>query len=374
MKDIKFIGVMSRNLFEISANQWIGENGELLDLWFKPKPNPTKFLGNFFNLWRYLDVLPIENTSQIVSLGETITPLIEIKFSNGLKTKIKQDQLFPTGSYKDRGAAVLISFLKYYGATNVIQDSSGNAGASIAAYAARAGISCEIFLPEDTSNGKILQMKSYGAKINKIAGDRDATAKATLFAAQEKVYASHCYHPVFLQGTKTFVYELIEQLNYKSPTAIVVPAGNGTLLLGCYIGLVELYNAGLINTIPKLIAIQSEACNPLYRKHFGLNPIEKASKTIAEGIAILHPIREKQMLEAVSETGGTFVSVTDNEVIEAWKEVSKQGFFIEPTSAATIAGLLKYANQTENSNDIVSLFSGNGLKSLDKINQFAFES
>jgi threonine synthase len=374
MKEIFYIGANSKKKFDITDCQWIGEDGELLDLWFNPKPNPKKFVSKLFNFWRYLDVLPLKNVSQIVSLGEIITPLTEISFSNGLKTTIKQDQLFSTGSYKDRGAAVLISFLKALGTTHVIQDSSGNAGASIAAYAARGGISCEIFLPEDTSNGKILQMKAYGAKINKIAGDRDATAKATALAAEEKVYASHCYNPVFLQGTKTFAYELMEQLNYKSPNAIVLPAGNGTILLGCYIGLKELYEANLIDFIPKLIAVQSEACNPLYRKFFGLNQLEKANKTIAEGIAILNPVRGKQMLDVVKETGGTYISVSDNEAIEAWKEVSKQGYFIEPTSAATIAGMLKYANQAENSDDIVSLFSGNGLKSLDKINQFTFES
>jgi threonine synthase len=374
MKEFFFIGSISKNKFEISASQWFGENGELLDLWFKPKPKPKTFLGNYFNFWRYLDVLPLANPSEIISLGETFTPLSEINFSNGLRAKVKQDQFFPTGSYKDRGAAVLISFLKSLGTKHVIQDSSGNAGTSIAAYAARAGISCEIFLPEDTSMGKIVQMQSYGANINKIAGDREATAKATLLAAKDNVYASHCYNPVFLQGTKTFAYELIEQLNFKSPEAVVVPAGNGTLLLGCYIGFSELYEAGIIHKIPKLIAVQSDACNPLYRKHFGLNPIKKAEKTLAEGIAILNPVRGNQMLEAVKKSNGCFISVAENEIIEAWKEVSKQGFFIEPTSAATIAGLIKYANQTENSHDIVSLFSGNGLKSLDKINQFAFES
>lgn len=374
MKEILYIGSESKKIFQPSINQWLGENGELLDLWFKPKPNPNTFLTKNFTLWRYFDSLPLQNQSQIVSLGEPITPIIELTFSTGLKATIKQDQLFPTGSYKDRGAALLISFLKMLGAKHVIQDSSGNAGAAIAAYAARAGMSCEIYLPEDTAIGKVVQMQSYGAKINRIKGDRDATAKATLLAAGEKVYASHSYHPVFFHGTKTFAYELIEQLNFKSPKTVVLPAGNGTLLLGCYIGFTEMYEAGLITSIPQLVAVQTDACNPLYNAFYGLNQVTKANKTIAEGIAIPNPIRGKQMLEAVSKTNGCFVSVSDDEVMSAWKEVAKNGFFIEPTSAATIAGMLKFGKQTENSGEIVSLFSGNGLKSVDKINQFTFGS
>jgi len=374
MSNFYFIDTKGNKTYETSAYQWIGDDGELLDLWFKPKISQEKFHQKKFSLWRYLEFLPLNEAKELVSLGEPITPLVEITFLNGFTAKIKQDQLFPTGSYKYRGAAVLICFLKMLGAKHILQDSSGNAGASIAAYAAQAGITCEIFLPADTAPNKILQMQAYGAKIRKIEGDRAATAKAALIAAKGKVYASHSYNPVFFQGTKTFAYELIEQLNFIAPKAVVLPAGNGTLLLGCYIGFSEMYESGLISQMPKLVAVQTSACNPLYRKFFGLNPMEKINKTLAEGIAIPDPIRGEQMLEAVKKTGGTFISVKEEEIGATWKELAAKGFFIEPTSAATIAGLLKYAANTADSSETVSLFSGNGLKSSDKINQIIFNS
>ena len=369
-----FIGEISKKSFDISVNQWIGENNELLDLWFKPQPDPKNFLHKKLGLWRYANVLPIKNTLTAISLGEMITPLTEITFENGLRATIKQDQMFPSGSYKDRGAAVLMSFLKELGAKHVIQDSSGNAGAAIAAYAAAGNISCDIFLPANTSAGKILQMHAYGANIIKIDGDRDETARQTLKRAANHCYASHVYHPVFFQGTKTFAYELIEQLDYACPDAVVLPAGNGTLLIGCYIGFTELYEAGLINKIPKLIAIQTAACSPVYNQFFGLNPITKTSKTIAEGIAIAEPKRKNQMVEMVRNTHGTVIIVEENEIVDTWRELAFKGFFIEPTSAATLAGLKKYAASLENSGNIVSLFSGNGLKSTDKIQELLLKS
>jgi threonine synthase len=369
-----FIGETSNKSYNISINQWIGDNNELLHLWFKPKPNPKNFLQKKISLWRYADVLPLKNPLAAISLGETITPLIEVQFNSGLKAKIKQDQLFPTGSYKDRGAAVLMSFLKEHGAKHVIQDSSGNAGAAIAAYAAAGNITCDIFLPANTSQGKITQMQAYGANIIKIEGDRDETARQTLKRAIGQCYASHVFHPVFFQGTKTFAYELVEQLDYECPDAVVLPAGNGTLLLGCYIGFSELYEAGIITKMPKLIAIQSTSVSPIYNQFFGLTQTIYTTKTIAEGIAIAAPKRLSQMLEAVRKTSGTVITVDEHEIVDAWKELASKGFFVEPTSAATIAGLKKYSTSVENSGNIVSLFSGNGLKSTDKIQELLLKS
>jgi threonine synthase len=367
---MQFIGQKTGKPYKIEATRWIGDNNELLDLSFDFSFCKKKIIDQKFSLWRYRAALPLPTDAPCISLGEPITPILPIVFSTGLTAQIKQDQLFATGSYKDRGAAVLISLLKYLGAKDVIQDSSGNAGASIAAYAARAKMACTIYLPEDTSDAKVLQMKASGAHICKIKGNRQATADATFAAAQGKVYASHCYHPAFFHGTKTFAYEMAEQFNWKVPDALVLPAGNGTLLLGCYLGFSELYHIGAISKIPKLIAVQAEACNPLSRIFHNETKLQTYSDTIAEGIAIPNPVRAKQMLEAVQKTNGTFISVSETEIEQAWKELAAMGFYIEPTSAATIAGLIKYGKSVENIGEIASLFSGHGLKSSAKISHF----
>lgn len=367
---MEFIGQITGKPYKIEASRWIGEKNELLDVFFEISFDPKKIIAQNFTLWRYRSALPLPKEAQCVSLGEPITPILPVIFNTGLKAIIKQDQLFATGSYKDRGSAILISLLKSLGAQKVVQDSSGNAGASIAAYAARAKLGCTIYLPKDTSEAKVMQMRAAGAQICKIEGNRQETAEATFNAAQGQVYASHCYHPAFFHGTKTFAYEMAEQYNWKLPDAVILPAGNGTLLIGCYIGFTELYALGITSKIPKLIAVQAEACNPLYSVFHGEPPIQNYGNTMAEGIAIPNPIRASQMLEAVKKTNGTFISVSEIEIEQAWKEVAAKGFYIEPTSAATIAGLLKYGKSVENTGELASLFSGNGLKSTAKISHF----
>lgn len=340
---------------------WIAPNGHLLDIHFKAKFDLKKIKNSYPNLWRYEDAIAIDQKKGIVSFNEGFTPLEKIVIA-GKNVFIKQEQLFGTGSYKDRGACTLITKAKQLGIKKVVQDSSGNAGCAIAAYAAKAKISCEIFLPENTSSNKIYQIQAYGAKITKVEGNRNDTAVAAWAAAQKDYYASHCYNPWFFEGTKTFAFEVCEQLNWKSPDAVVLPAGNGTLVIGCYIGFNQLAEAGIISKIPKIIAVQAQACAPLYQKFFNINtPEQTYGTTIAEGIAVENPPRGKQIIEAVMNTGGTMITVTDDKITNSWKKMAQMGYYIEPTSAATISGLEKYIEQT-NDQVIVSLFSGHGLK------------
>ncbi len=319
------------------------------------------------SLWRYHQFLPVA-INDAVTLGEGFTPLLALSFA-GKKVFIKQDYLFPTGSYKDRGASVLISYAKQLGVKSVVQDSSGNAGCAIAAYAAHANLKCEIYVPADTSKAKLAQVAAYGATLNLVEGSRENTAEAALVAANNSYYASHCYNPIFLEGTKTFAYEVCEQLGWQAPDVVVLPAGNGTLVLGCFIGFKHLFESGVIPKIPKLVAIQSHYCAPLYHawKEGLTEPkLIKPDYTLAEGIAIANPIRGAEMIHAINETKGCFLTVSDDEIIDALKICFKKGFYIEPTSAATIAGLIKAFKVTEGET-WVSLFSGNGLKSTDKI-------
>lgn len=316
------------------------------------------------NMWRYREALPIEDDRFIISMLEGFTPLIEEEICRR-KVLIKQDYLFPTGSYKDRGASALISYAKEHSIESVVEDSSGNAGCSISAYSARAGISCEIFVPERTSAGKLGQISAYGAKLRLIRGSREDTARSVIKSACERFYASHTYNPVFLHGTKTFSFEICEQLGWKSPDSIVLPVGNGTLLLGASIGFQEMKSAGIISNVPKIIAVQSENCSPLvqaFNRRLARPVPVTAKPTVAEGIAIERPVRGSQILEAVRDSDGRFISVSEVEIIEARSEMARRGHFLEPTAAATIAGLKKYIVSSDPDECIISVFTGHGLK------------
>jgi len=349
--------------------RWRCDCGSYLDIEFNPVFDLAKIKNRKPTLWRYREAIPIRNEANIVSFDEGFTPLIELKFA-GRPVLLKQDYLFPTGSYKDRGASVLISKVKELKVKKVVEDSSGNAGAAISAYCAKAGIDCQIFVPEDTTAGKIAQIQLYGARLVKVLGTREDTAKAVLKAAEKVYYASHSWNPFFFQGTKTFAFEVCEQLGWRTPDTLILPVGNGTLLLGAFIGFKELLKAGIINRIPKMIAIQVANCAPLYRafrENLKEIPAIRKKETLAEGIAVASPIRGKPIIEAVKESGGDFIAVGEDEIKSALKEVGKKGYYIEPTSAATIAGVSKYLASSSSAEVIVSVFTGHGLKTTEKI-------
>ena len=320
-------------------------------------------------MWRYREAIPIHNDASILSMNEGFTPLEEIEF-NGGGVLIKIDYLFPTGSYKDRGATVLISKMKEWGVQKVVEDSSGNAGSAIAAYCAKAGIGCDIYVPQYTSPGKLIQIQAYGATLKRVEGSREKTAEKAMEAASKIPYASHCWNPFFLHGTKTFAFEVWEQMDWRAPDTLVLPIGHGTLFLGAYIGFKELKTAGMIKRIPKMVGIQSASCAPLYQAFKKgwreTRPIEK-EETIAEGIAIAEPVRGRQILEAIRETGGEVLAVTEKEIKVALKEMGRKGHFIEPTSSATIAGLKKYLRKKRQNETVVATLTGMGLKSAGKM-------
>jgi threonine synthase len=336
----------------------------MLDVVFTPAFDPAAVSGRKPTLWRYREALPVADDASIVSFDEGLTPLVPVDFG-GVSVLVKQDQLFSTGSYKDRGATVLVSHLKALGVQRIVEDSSGNAGCAIAAYCARAGIACTIYVPADTSPAKLSQLREYGATLAKVPGSRDDTARAVLRAAEDTYYASHSWNPFFFQGTKTIAYEVCEQLGWRAPDSMVLPVGNGTLLLGAYIGFSELLQAGVISRLPKLIGVQAAACAPLYtafqERREAHSPV-MPGHTAAEGIAITDPIRGRQILQAVRDTGGCFVAVTEPEITASLTNMGRQGFYIEPTSAATTAGVSKYLASLAEQELVVSVFTGHGLK------------
>ncbi len=348
--------------YPASQPLWHCACGGVLSLDFHARFPIHKIQKRKPTLWRYREALPIENDKHIVSFDEGFTPLIKEEFS-GKKVVLKQDYLFPSGSFKDRGATVLISKIQELGIKNVIEDSSGNAGAAIAAYCAKAGITCDIYVPDTTSPGKLMQIQQYGANLHAIPGSREDTATAALQKAQTTYYASHCWNPFFFHGTKTSVFEIIEQLGWNPPDTLIIPVGNGTLLYGTYIGLKELRQEKIIDCLPKIIGVQAENCAPLAvawkKQRFTADQVVP-KKTIAEGIAIQNPVRAKDIVSAVKETKGDIITVSENAIIEALHETHRKGYFIEPTSAVAVAGFKKY--HLRNDERVVVPLTGHGLK------------
>ncbi|MER5462603.1 threonine synthase [Streptomyces sp. NPDC002668] len=319
------------------------------DLDFTAAPVDLNSLpGRVNSLWRYEEALPL-SAPALTSLGEGRTPLVPLTVT----VSAKLDFLMPTLSFKDRGAVMLAELARGLSPRRVIADSSGNAGTAVAAYCARAGLDCTVYVPEATSAKKVEQIRAHGAHLELVPGDREATAMAARTAADTPgtFYASHVYNPYFLHGTKTYVYELWEELGGRLPEAIVVPVGNGTLLLGASIALSELHAHGLITERPALIAVQAEAVSPLAAAfHAGaeelLDESVESGPTLAEGIAIPRPPRARQILRAVRESGGTFLTVTEDQIRAAQLDLAARGLFVESTGVACWAAVGGWRDRT----------------------------
>jgi threonine synthase len=311
-----------------------------LDLDFSPTPASLKSLtGRVNSLWRYVETLPL--SSPTVSLGEGRTPLVALTD----EVSAKLDYLMPTLSFKDRGAVLLAELALRAGPRRVVADSSGNAGTAIAAYCARARLPCTVYVPSATSAKKLEQIEAHGARLEIVDGDRQAAGTAAQRAADEPdtFYASHVYNPYFLHGTKTYVHELWEDLGGRLPDVLVLPVGNGTLLLGAALAIAELYGAGLLDRRPALWAVQAAAVAPLAHawaqdaeELTGTTPV---APTYAEGIAITRPPRARQILRAVRKSGGTFLTVTEDQIRHAQLDLASRGLYVESTGVACWAAV-----------------------------------
>lgn len=328
-------------------------------------PNPQ--VPAAMSLWRYREALPIDADTEVVTLGEGMTPLVPLDV-NTPEHFVKLDYLCPTGSYKDRGASVLITHLKGLGVEAVVEDSSGNAGAAIAAYSARAGIHCTIYCPESTSQGKLRQISTYGAALELVPGNRMATTEAVKHAAARTCYASHNWHPFFLEGTKTLAYEIVEQLGWQPPTHVICPVGFGSIYLGLYIGFRELQAQGLIKNIPRLLGVQPDVCCPIYNadvdKTTVVTRMAQTEKTLAEGITAELPIRGRLILEAITATNGAFATVNDEDIKIGLRILAEKGIYVEPTSAVVVEAYQKFREEgiITSGDQVVSILTGIGLK------------
>ena len=318
-------------------------------------------------LWRYQDIFALDEVKDPFTLGAGWTPLVDMNF-NGRRTYFKLEFMAPTGSFKDRGTEVEINHLHAVGIRDVVEDSSGNAGASMAAYAARAGLKAAIFAPESASPAKLAQIGFFGAELHKIPGPRSKTTKVALQAVSHgAVYASHAYNPVYLLGQLSFAWEIWEQFGGEAPDAVVIPVGQGGLLMGAWLGFRRLMRAGLIQQLPRLYAAQPELLSPIKAAFSaGLAEIPElapAGISQAEGLAIIKPVRGKRILQALRESNGGALTVTENEIKTTWQAMALNGLFMEPTSATAVAALPQVFKAVGLDAKVLVALTGSGLKS-----------
>lgn len=329
-----------------------------------PKFDLAEIDRNEWSLFRYRRFLALDDESwRGVSMGEGMTPVVRLDDD----VLLKMDYFMPTLSFKDRGAATLIAHCKSIGVQQVVQDSSGNAGNAVAAYCARSGIGCEIFVPEGTSPKKIDMIRAHGAVCTVVPGTRNHCADV----CREKVeregvyYANHVYNPFFYEGTKTYIYEVFEQLG-RIPASLVIPVGNGTLFLGAMYALEHLFNSGVIDRFPQIIALQSQNCDPLLRaaEHGKTEPeAVMPAPTIAEGIAIGKPMRGREILTLAEKHGVHFIHAPEEQILSARATLAEKGIYCEHTTAANYAAYLEYCRVYGKTSDTLITMCGAGLKS-----------
>lgn len=336
--------------------------GGILDYKDPFKYDKTSVNKNLPGIWRYRDSFGLPDDVEPISLGEGNSPLVWDDVQ-GQQVAFKLDYLNPTGSYKDRGSTVLISYLAWQGVSTAVEDSSGNAGASFAAYTSRAGMQGKVFVPAYASGPKRAQIEAYGCDLVSVLGPRSNASEAVKKEANRgMVYASHVYQPFVLSGYATTAYELVAQLG-DAPGSVITPVGQGSYLLGLARGFEALQNAGLIYQLPQMIGVQSKACAPLWaRANFGKEASDQVQEgeTLAEGIRIRHPLRGGAVLNAVQSSNGFIGAVDEEDILPAWKELASRGFYVEPTSAVVWPVILEF--QDKINQPIVAVLTGSGLK------------
>ena len=315
--------------------------------------------------------LPLSRPHTKISLGEGTTPVVHL---NTLSSQLGLDCLWakleyvsPTGSFKDRGSAVLISAALEDGITEFVEDSSGNAGASMAAFAAAAGLKAHVFVPSSTSVNKLNQLRVYGATVHTIEGSREAATIAAREMADSQgiLYLSHNYGPYFAEGMKSFSIEVMNS-EANEVQHIIFPVGNGSLLVGAAKGLLELFNQGTLLNMPKLHCVQTGSVSPIASK-INKQPWkwDSSKQTVASGISVSNPPRSSQVVNAVRASGGSATTVSDSAILKWQLSLARtEGIFCEVTSATVLAGLesLMTTGIISQGSKVLVPITGSGLK------------
>jgi threonine synthase len=369
---VHYIDPSDGRAYAVERPMWRAPSGSYLNLSRGAGLKRAEIDTSCHSVWRYAKAIRVD-AAHAVTLGEGWTPLIDIDW-DGTRALGKLEFMMPTGSFKDRGMTVLVSYLKRCGLRRVLEDSSGNAGASLAAYAAAAGIEARILVPETASYAKIVQMAATGADVLTIPGSRQDVADAALAMSAEIFYASHNWQAFFAEGTKTLAYELWEQMGFRAPDNVVVPLGYGSNVMGCEFGFRELLANREITRVPRIFGVQAANCAP-YHAAFAagvdhLVPTEIRA-TVAEGIASSKPTRVREVLNAIRASDGKLLAVSEEEIGIALATLARKGCYVEPTSAAAAAGLTQLirTGSIDATQTTVLVLTGSGLKSGERIGE-----
>ena len=334
--------------------------GGSLDLVDAPRFDPQVIDQSDFSLWRYRTMLPVQRR---FTLGEGMTPLAPVSL-DGVTFHAKLEYLNPTGSFKDRGTATMLNHLAAQGAVDVIDNSSGNAGASLAAFAGAGGLAATVFVPAATAvESKKRLIRAFGGAII----ESQDYLTDVYAAAETRTYASHAWSPYFVLGQQTAAWEIWEQLGQRAPAAVATPVGHGGLFLGIYRGFKALQAVGLISQAPRMVALQSAGVDPIVRAfeaRADRPPPIKAQQSVADGILVDAPVRGKQILAALRETDGFALRVDNDAILAAQKRMHTLGFMIEATSAVTVAALPQIHARIGSEAQLVLALTGSGLKTI----------
>ncbi len=346
------------------ADRWRCECGAPLD-YEQPLPDANTpsdaTLDLTRGLWAFDAFLPVEPR---VTLGEGPTPLVEApEWGAGFKL----DWTLPSGSFKDRGATAMLSRAAELGVDRVVEDSSGNAGAAVATYAARAGIDCRVYVPADVKPGKVEAIERAGAEVERVEGSREAVTEACIAAVEagEGWYASHAWNPQFFAGTATLAYEIAWQRDWSVPDAVVLPLGHGTMFLGVYRGFRALRDAGWTDGMPRLLGAQAAGYAPVVEALHG-GAAAAGDNDTADGIQIREPVRFEEILAAVEATDGDAIALGEAAVERELDALHRAGLYAEPTCAVAPAALREYRERgvLNTDEDVVVGLSGSGLKGV----------
>ena len=319
-----------------------------------------KWQPSGIGVWRYQSMLPVKKR---VSMSEGGTPLIRRRdVKEHVYLKLEGDN--PTGSFKDRGTTVAISDAIAKGYRTVSVASTGNMGASVAAYCAYANLEARVFIPQDVPREKISQIEAYGANLIRVDGPFSKAVERSIEEMERDhnhVYlASTGLNPLFLEGLKTVGFEIFESIGV--PDRIVVPSGTGGMLTSIFKAFEELKSLGIVNKLPRMVAVQAEDCSPIvnaWRTGGEVIPQEQC-RTVASAIMVKVPFNAYSALDAIRRSGGEAISVTDEAIIGAIKVLGKEGVFAEPASAAAAAAM--QSMKTEKDEKVVLMITGSGLK------------
>jgi threonine synthase len=345
--------------FNLVVKKWRCDCGSVLNLKISEYPVVENFSDlidkNQRNLWRYESLLPFKNG---ITLGEGLTPVVKKKVENK-NIFFKLEYFSPTGSFKDRGAAMGVSRAKAIRVKTMVEDSSGNAGLAYSAYASAGGIRARIYIPFDAPIGKKALMRACNAEVVECKTREEASERAVSELGDDDIYVGHTWDPFFLEGMKTEIFEIFEEKIVVD--SVIIPTSSGSHLLGIYRGFEDLIQMGFFDDFPEFYVVQAGGITPIYNRIH--RKWDGGIGDLADGLRIVNPPRIEQIVEVIEKTNGDVLVVDNEEIIAAMKELYRMGLLVEPTSAAAYAGLKKIKGVKS---PLIPL-TGTGIKTVDKI-------